>query len=56
MWPIIMFFIGGVPAGMAWRQGKAAEGLTRLSGKRAFVSRVSTIAVTREGFLVMRPV
>ncbi len=55
MWPIIMFLIGGVPAEMAWSQGKVVEGLTRLSGERAFVSRVSIIVVTREGLLVMRP-
>ncbi len=56
MWPIIIVLIRGVPAGMAWSQGKAAEGLTRLSGERAFVLRVSIIAVTRERLLVMRAV
>jgi hypothetical protein len=56
VWPIIMLLIGGFPAGMSWSQGKAAEGLTRLSGERAFISRGLIIAVTREGLLVMRPV
>ncbi len=56
MWPIIKFLIGGVPAGMAWSQGKAAKRMTRLSGRGLFVSRVSIIVVTREGLFVMRPV
>jgi hypothetical protein len=52
MWPIIMFLIEGVPAGMAWIQGKVARGLTRLYGERAFISRISIIAVTRVGLFV----
>ena len=45
--------VGGVPAGMAWNQGREARGLTRLSGERAFVSRLSTIDVTCAGMFVM---
>jgi hypothetical protein len=54
MWSIIMFFIGGVPVGIAWIQGKAAKRLTRLSGERALVSRDWIIDVTRVGLFVMR--
>ena len=53
MLPIIMFLVGGAPAGMAWSQGKEARGLIRLSGERAFVSRLSIIDVTRAGSFVM---
>ena len=38
---------------MAWSQGNEARGLMGLSGKRGFVSRLSIIAVTREGSFVM---
>ncbi len=48
-----MFLIGGIPAGMAWSQGKIARRITRMSGERAFVSRVSIIAVTRVGLYVI---
>ena len=47
------FFDGVVPAGMAWSQGKEMKRLIRLSGKRAFVSRPSIIAVTRAGLFVI---
>ncbi len=48
-----MFLVGGVPAGMAWSQGKEARGLIRLSGERDFVSRSDIIDVTRAGLFVM---
>ena len=48
----VFFFCGGIPAGMAWSQGKEARGLIRLSGKRAFVSRPSIIAVTCAGLFM----
>ncbi len=53
---IVMFLVGGVPAGMAWSQGKEARGLLRLSGERAFVSRLPINDVTRAGSFVMSPV
>ena len=37
MLPIIMFLVGGVPAGMSWSQGKEARGLISLFGESAFV-------------------
>ena len=48
-----MFLVGGVPAGMAWSQGKEARGLIRMSGERVFASRPSIIALTRAVLFVM---
>ena len=41
---------------MAWSQVKGARGFTRLSGERAFVSRLFPIDVTRAGMFVISPV